>query len=197
VAFLAFRGLGGDEEEPAPQLPTDASTATGSPSDDQETTEAPQETGGEVQLGDPVNLAGITSYDPQGDNDERNDIVDQAIDGDPDTAWNSHTYLTPNWGNLKDGVGLVVDLGDSTEVGEVEILFPQGDYGAEVLVGEDPTPEGATRIGQDDAASGTWTVTAEEPVTGRYVIIWFDRAWTGPGGEIVYVSEITVRPVAR
>jgi len=197
VAFLAFRGLGGDEEEPAPQLPTDASTATGSPSDDQETTEAPQETGGEVQLGDPVNLAGITSYDPQGDNDERNDIVDQAIDGDPDTAWNSHTYLTPNWGNLKDGVGLVVDLGDSTEVGEVEILFPQGDYGAEVLVGDDPTPEGATRIGQDDAASGTWTVTAEEPVTGRYVIIWFDRAWTGPGGEIVYVSEITVRPVAR
>lgn len=197
VAFLAFRGLGGDEDEPAPQVPTDASTATASPGDDQEETAAPEETGGGLQLGDPVNLAGITSYDPQGDNDERNDIVAQAIDGNPDTAWNSHTYLTPNWGSLKDGVGLVVDLGDSTEVGEVEILFPQGDYGAEVLVGDNPTPEGATRIGQDDAASGTWTVTAEEPVTGRYVIIWFDRAWTGPGGEIVYVAEITVRPVAR
>jgi putative peptidoglycan lipid II flippase len=198
VAFLAFQGLGGDEDEPTPQAPTDAATQSESPTDAQETTDSPGGEGGsgEVRLGDPVNLAGITSYDPQGDDDERNDIVGQAIDGNPDTAWNSHTYLTPGWGSLKDGVGLVVDLGESVEVGEVEIQFPQGDYGAEVLVGEEPTPEGATAIGQDDQASGTWTVTAEEPVTGRYVIVWFDRAWAGPGGEIVYVSEISVRPVA-
>ena len=36
-------------------------------------------------------------------------------------------------------------------------------------------------------------MTADEPVEGRYVIVWFDRAWAGSGGEIVRVSEVTAR----
>jgi hypothetical protein len=163
--------------------PTDEATDTAPPGDSEETTGS----------GEPITLAGITSYDPEGDGDERNDLVDRAIDGDPDTFWNSHTYLSPDWGSIKSGVGLVVDLGESTEVSEVEITFPQGDYGAEVFVSDQASPEGATSIGADDSTPGTWTVTADEPATGRYVVVFFDRAWAGPEGEIVFVSEITVR----
>jgi len=162
---------------------TDEATETSTPSDAEETTAS----------GEPITLVGITTYDPEGDDDERNDLVDRVIDEDPDTAWNSHTYLSPDWGSIKSGVGLVVDLGEPTEVSEVEIIFPQGDYGAEVFVSDQPSPEGATSIGADDSTPGTWTVTADEPATGRYVVVFFDRAWAGPEGEIVYVSEIMVR----
>lgn len=165
---------GTEETEEAP--PTDEEQETATPTEDPE----------------PITLAGITSYDPEGDGDERNDIVDAAIDGDPDTAWNSHTYLADNWGNLKSGVGLAVDLGESQDVSEVTIDFPEGDYGVEVFVGDEANLEDTTSIGSAEDAEGETTFTAEEAVNGRYVVIWFDRAWDGPEGEIVYVSEISV-----
>ena len=39
--------------------------------------------------------------------------VPLAYDGDPSTAWSTLEYRgSPNFGNLKDGVGLLLDLGD-------------------------------------------------------------------------------------
>lgn len=209
LAYGAVRNVfttAGVEPEPDPPASTPGSSAPAQPTDtaeqpdaqtstsaaetdDQETEEEEvEETGND----EPLSIAGITSLDPEGDNDEHNDLVDLAIDGDLDTAWNSHTYLTDGWGGLKSGVGLVVDLGDPGIVSTVEVVFPEGDYGAEVFVGDEPTREGATSIGADEEATATWTVEADEPVTGRYVIIWFSRAWDGPRGEIVYVAEISV-----
>ncbi len=199
LAFGAFSGLfsgdGGSEDPEAGPAPTAGPTGgqDGQQQDGGQQTTAPQgEDEQTAEPGEPLDLAGVTSYDPEGDGDERNDIVGQVIDGDPSTSWNSHTYLSSGWGNLKSGVGLAIDLGQSQPVQEVEVTFPQGDYGAEVIVGDSADREGTT-IGSADQASGTWTVTADEPVTGRYVVIWFDRAWDGPGGEIVHVSEVTVR----
>ncbi len=199
LAYGAFQGLTGDED------PTAGPAATSSPTEQEEEgdpaaegdgeqeTAAPEETTEDETPAEPIDLAGITSYDPQGDGDERNDIVDAAIDGDSTTAWNSHTYLAAGWGNLKSGVGLLVDLGGTQEVNEVTIDFPEGDYGVEVFVTDEASREDGTSIGALDEASGEVTFTAEEPVDGQYVLIWFDRAWTGPGGEIVYVSEVTVQ----
>jgi putative peptidoglycan lipid II flippase len=201
LAYGAFQGLGSDEDPVADPGTTSSPTdeeqdegAAADPEDSSEETSAPEEEPEDEDTpAEPIEIAGITSYDPEGDGDERNDIVDAAIDGDSDTAWNSHTYLAPEWGNLKDGVGLLVDLGGSQEVTEVGIEFPQGDYGVEVLVTDEASREGGTSIGALDDASGEETFTAEEPVTGQYVLIWFDRAWAGPEGEIVYVSEVTVQ----
>lgn len=207
LAYGAFQGLRPGIEGPADAAsgasaaPTtddtddtdDAtqSSAVAGGTDAEEQTEAAPTT--EDPPLEPIDLAGITSYDPEGDGDERNDVVDLAIDGDPETAWNSHTYLAADWGNLKSGVGLLVDLGQSQPVSEVELNFPQGDYAVTVYVTDEESREGATSIGSSDDASGATTFTAEQPVTGRYVLIWFSRAWDGPDGEIVYVSEITVK----
>jgi putative peptidoglycan lipid II flippase len=201
LAYGAFQGLSGDDDPTAGPGATSSPTeqedegdpAADGDSDGGEETAAPEETTDGDTTGEPIELAGITSYDPEGDGDERNDIVDAAIDGDTTTAWNSHTYLAANWGNLKSGVGLLVDLGGTQDVTEVVIDFPEGDYGVEVFVTDEASREGGTSIGALDDASGEVTFTAEEPVSGQYVLIWFDRAWAGPGGEIVYVSEVTVQ----
>lgn len=195
--FLAYSFWQGMDGDPADEVPTDAVPTT-APVDTSPTTAEPtgDEPGnGGFVIGDPVTLAGITSYDPEGDQDERNDLVDFAIDGRDDTEWRSHLYLAPNWGGLKSGVGLAVDLGETIPVAEVVVTFPRGDYGAEIFVNDEATTEGGTSIGSDDGASGTWTVTAEEPVEGRYVVIWFSRAWTGPDGERVHVTDIEVKSI--
>ncbi len=191
LAFRAFRGVDSADSTASRSLPTDTATAT-APADTTEETSSPTDTA-PPEGGEALTIAGITSYDPEGDGDERNDIVDRAIDGDPETAWNSHTYSTDGFGGLKSGVGLAVDLGESVEVSQIELVFPRGDYGTQVWVNDEPTLDGATRVGAWRSAKNTWQVTPDEPATGRYVIVWFIRAWDGPKGEIVYLSEITVR----
>lgn len=205
VLILALLGAGiyfvssvvGGDGEPSAD-PTQTPTPTSAPTTGGPTTEGPTPTEDpeeEWAVGDSVEIVGITSYDPEGDGNERNDLAAFAIDGDPTTEWRSRRYLAPNWGNLKSGVGLVLDMGESTPVTEVEVTFARGDNGAEVYVNDTPDLDGATEIGADDPVSGTWTVTADEPAEGRYVVVWFTRAWTGPDGERVHVTEIDVRTV--
>ena len=66
-----------------------------------------------------------TDFDPQGDDLEENpDLAPLAVDGDAATAWRTMTYaqqLGP--AGLKTGVGLLLDLGASGEVGQVTVTL--------------------------------------------------------------------------
>ncbi|MGC5585595.1 murein biosynthesis integral membrane protein MurJ [Ornithinimicrobium sp. W1665] len=210
LGWSAIRGMGQDEpDDPAAPVATatddsgaatdDAAATTGAGGDDGAATDAAATTeAGEAAPapapadGAGPTVQGITSFDPEGDGDERNDLAPLAVDGDPGTAWTSHTYLSPGWGSLKTGTGLVLDLGEGAEVSEVVVELAEGDMGATLYLADEPTIDGATALGSDEAATGTWTVSPEEPATGRYLVLWFDRAWTSPAGEIVGVREITV-----
>ena len=75
----------------------------------------------------------------------------------------------------------------------LEVALAEGEMGGRVLLADRPSLDGATELGASDAVSDTWTVTPESPQTGRYLIVWFDRAYTSPAGEVVGVREITVR----
>lgn len=90
-------------------------------------------------------------------------------------------------------MGLAIDLGESSDVSEVDIAFPEGDYRLEVYVGDEVSRSGMTQLGVAEDASEEVTVTSDDPIEGQYVLIWFTEAWDGPNGEIVYVSEVTVR----
>ena len=61
----------------------------------------------------PAAIAGLISYDPDGDGEERQDFTALALDGDPTTAWETVCYADRYLG-AKGRVGLVVDLGAAT-----------------------------------------------------------------------------------
>ncbi len=150
---------------------TTAAGGTGAPGTDDESAQtAPAPAGG-------ASILGITSFDPEGDGDERNDLTPLAVDGDPETAWTSHTYLSEGWGSLKSGTGLILDLGEGASVSEVEVQLGEGTMGTRLYVSDTASRDGATELAADEAAEGTWTVTPESPASGRYLILWFD---TGP-----------------
>ena len=67
----------------------------------------------------------MADFDPFGDPPEENaDQAPLAVDGKPDTAWTTSTYQQ-NFGptGLKDGVGLLLDLGKPQEVGSVDVTL--------------------------------------------------------------------------
>ncbi|WP_203567537.1 protein kinase family protein [Aestuariimicrobium ganziense] len=94
----------------------------------------------------PISL--VDDFDPEadgGNGEESPNTVKLAWDGDPSTSWVTLAYHNnPRMGGLKPGVGLVVDLGQAVEVGEVRVTM----VGAPTAVALMMPRENATTISQ-------------------------------------------------
>ena len=70
----------------------------------------------------PVTLSGVTSYDPQGDDSERQDLTPRAIDSNPASYWSTETYKgSENDLAGKGGVGLVLDAGQAVTARQLRV----------------------------------------------------------------------------
>ena len=151
--------------------------------------------------GRPIPIAGGDVFDPGGRRRAgEHDDVPLTFDGDPATAWSTFTYRgSPAFGNLKDGVGVLLDLG-----------------GAQALAGVDarPAPRPArpwrsaspTRPAPTSTAS-PWPPTArsrathefafEEPATAGYVLVWITGLVPSGDGFSADIAEVRSRPPAE
>ena len=151
----------------------------------------------------PVAIAGVRDFDPQGNPPEENpDLAPLATDGDLGTAWRTSTYYDP-LEKQKSGVGLLVDLGRPTPVGEVRVILmgtptPGRPATLEILAAPGaataPTStDGLATVATDDDAGNRVALALSKDVTTRWVVVWFTRLPTVPGGFQGRVAEISVR----
>jgi hypothetical protein len=103
----------------------------------------------------------------------------QAIDGSLSTSWATSYYLgSPNFGGLKAGTGLLLDMGQAVKLSQVDVLFgSQCCTTAEIYIGNSnamvPTAlNNFTKVAPSAAASGNHVFTTNSSATGRYVLIW-------------------------
>jgi putative peptidoglycan lipid II flippase len=186
LGVLAAQVVSAVREDPgqSPQPPGATGTAT---------PPAPDDAGPQV-----VEVAAVSDFDPPpGDGEEHSAEVDNAVDGDPATAWTTSTYFgDPVLGGIKDGVGLLLDLGAVRDVESVDVS----------LVGEGTDVElraarrrGAAaddyRVVSDAAgAGGQATLTPDEPFRARWVLLWLTRLPPDEAGDYRGgVSEVEVR----
>ena len=143
-------------------------------------------------------ITGARDLDPQGDPPEENsDLAPLAVDGDPGTAWQTVEYndqLGPPPG-LKTGVGLVVDLGESAEVAQIELTTVGTPTDVTYyLTDQDPTGvadlEPLTRVTLDRERVRT---SLDEPASGRYLVVWLTELPAVPAGFQGVVAEVVVR----
>ena len=121
---------------------------------------------------EPLAILKVEAYDPEGDGAENNKLTPKVYDGDKGTGWSSENYRSNEFGGLKDGVGVIVDLGPNKKPQSVELDVPvAGDV--EVYVGPDNRLEGATKIGEEKDAEGTVTFDVPDDVSGQYIVVWF------------------------
>ncbi len=146
----------------------------------------------------PVTVAEISDFDPDSDSGEENgQLAPLAIDGDPATAWETLTYFDP-LELQKAGVGLLLDLGDPAEVSEVELTLGGRPYGVELLAapeefGAPTSTDGLRRVAAAGDAGPKLTLTPDEPVTTRYLVVWLTALPPVDGDYKGRVAEITVR----
>ncbi|HET6953365.1 MAG TPA: protein kinase [Acidimicrobiales bacterium] len=152
--------------------------------------DSPDTTAAEAPADELVTVARTIDFDPAGDGSEHPDEAEagNAVDGDAATSWSSERYGNADWGGLKPGVGLILELDNSTDIAALELDTPSAGWEAEVYVADAPTDslEGwgdpvATFDG--DGSPARVEVDAE----GGAVLLWFTRA--GDDGQIT-VDEV-------
>ncbi|TDC10743.1 serine/threonine protein kinase [Nonomuraea longispora] len=121
-------------------------------------------------------------FDPLGDDDEKSDIAKLAIDGKPSTLWKTESYSSADLGRLKDGVGLLLDMGKSIRISDVVATLGDAPGATvELKVGDSADLDALKTVATKKDAAGKTTLTPEEPASGQYVLIWFTRVPTDGG----------------
>ena len=145
--------------------------------------------------------AAFDDFDPDGGEvpEENSDLVPLAFDGKPATAWETYTYFDgPALAPYRSGVGLLVDLGEEAEVGQVEVTLVGGPYDLELLAAPEgaarpTTTEGLETVEARSGVSGEIALRGAEAVQTRYVVVWLTALPRATDGYQGAVAEVVVR----
>ncbi|MDQ1106107.1 protein kinase family protein [Nocardioides zeae] len=147
----------------------------------------------------PTPITGITAvpFDPppDGNGEENDDSVPNALDGDPATSWNTLTYrqqLGPS--GLKSGVGLQLDLGTAQNLRQVRLDLTGSPTSVSVYVTADPVTsvEDLEAAGSADITGEEGTIDLAEGTTGQYVTVWLTSLPSVSGGFRGEIAEVQV-----
>jgi putative peptidoglycan lipid II flippase len=145
--------------------------------------------GGDGSGGPPVHLVASNAYDPQGDGQEHDEEVANATDGNVATFWETEDYRgSVTFGNLKDGVGIVVDAGRAVKLGALTVVSDTPGYVARIEAGPSSTG-GFTPVSQSQNVGRRTTFRLSVDPAQRYYLLWITRL--APGYPRTHVNEVT------
>jgi putative peptidoglycan lipid II flippase len=144
----------------------------------------------------------VTDFDPQGtDGGENPETAALVADGDLETAWTTLQYLTsPELGNLKDGVGVLVDLGEDHELWSYNVAFTGAPTSYELYAAPPGTTNPPTSIEELGEPFEARTADSDPPVerkvalrprvTTRFVVLWLTSLPEESPGSATYRGQV-------
>jgi serine/threonine-protein kinase len=132
-----------------------------------------------------VTIIAATAFDPFGDQKENDTDAPLAIDGKPDTFWQTEGYNNPAI-QTKPGVGLYVTLKASSTLKTLKVTSATSGYAVQIYVADSPKPDlagwGQPVTEKSGVSSGTTTFDLGGR-KGAAVLIWFTNLGDGAGDE--------------
>jgi len=161
-SYVGLRSLSGGTAAPAAH-PSASASASATPA-------ASTPTGAAIQI------VSVKDFDPPpgGNGSENPAMVKFATDGNPATAWMTVPYFTADLGRLKSGVGLLLDLGQVTDVGAVSVTLVGLGTSLELRSSTTWQPQGDdyTPIAKVEHAGSFVTLRPVAATKARYLLIW-------------------------
>ena len=137
----------------------------------------------------------VEAFGPDGTANGDNPQTAGRVLADPADGWLSQWYATPNFGDLKQGTGLLLDMGRTVTIATVGLTL--GGYpGANLELRLGASPElGALPVVASASNAGTvLSLPLKAPVRARYVLLWFTKLPPdGAGTYQAFVHGVTVR----
>ena len=134
-----------------------------------------------------VQIAGVTSYDPFGDNKEENSAAAiNTTDRDPATYWSTERYSdAPSLD--KPGVGVVLDAGTLVELHQLVVVTDTPGFTAQVKA---TNTEGGTpqKISDSRVVGHTTTFDLSPNGPKRYYVIWITKLPSN--NHVAHVNEV-------
>ena len=129
-----------------------------------------------------LTVASVNDLDPQGDDRSENPgQVDRVVDGNVRTGWRTTTYFgQAALGGLKDGVGVVLDLGGPRELSSLRIRLAGEPTDVSVYASSPGADEprslrGLRKIATLAAAGPDASVSLPSGFLTRYVVVWLTK----------------------
>ena len=151
----------------------------------------------------PLTPVSATVYNPLGSSgDDDPADASKAIDGSASTFWHTSYYLGHQFGNLKKGTGLILDMGKPVRLSQLTVQFGTSCCTHVLIeVGNSNTASAAalstfTPVQSSSAAQGSTTFNVTKQATGRYVLIWITDLPPlagSPGRYETMIYNITAR----
>jgi len=123
--------------------------------------------------------AGVTTFNILGNDNEDAATAGNAIDASTSTFWSTDIYYNhANFGNVKTGTGLIIDMGKQVRLSQVEVQFGTVCCTtAEIYLGNSNVKSKTalsnfTLVANAATAHGLHLYTIDSKATGRYVLIW-------------------------
>jgi hypothetical protein len=144
----------------------------------------------------PVSAHGFDALNPADTSDENTSQAANVLDGNPSGWATQEYYHSPYFGNLKAGTGLILDLGKPVRVSSVTVTFgsvPGADVQIKMGSSDARTKanlDSMTTVASKGDVSGSYTFTVAQPVTDRYLVIWFTKLPPLARGGNKYMAQI-------
>lgn len=141
----------------------------------------------------PLAILSADGFDPDGDGKENGQSAPKVFDGDPNTAWMSEGYKTPNLGGLKPGVGVIVDLGPNVTPKHVDLTLG-APASLEIYVAADRSLTNATKVAEATDAKGAFgfDLPPDQTAGKQYLIVWFTNLSQVDGFYRAVLGEVSV-----
>jgi eukaryotic-like serine/threonine-protein kinase len=140
-----------------------------------------------------VHLRAVAPYDPPpGDGVEGNARLSLATDGDPATYWATEWYANRRFGNLKGGVGIVLDAARAVRLSSLRVSSDTPGYRAMIEAGA--SVHGPFHAVSAEMAGGATTVfPLKLGRPARYYLIWITSLSPGTAPHYqVHLNEVSV-----
>jgi hypothetical protein len=147
-----------------------------------------------------LHIASAAGFGPGGLADgDNSQVASYAITRGAPGPWQSQWYATAQFGNLKQGTGLLLDLGRTATITSVRIdLASYQGANLQLRVGDtDGALSGLRVAAAADDVGGTVRLRLRSPQQARYVLIWFTLLPPNGAGQYqasVYHVVVNGRP---
>lgn len=110
-------------------------------------------------------------------------------------TWRTQSYRSAAFGNLKPGVGLLLDLGKAERVSSVRVTVTGSGTTLSLRGGDSAgaAPGGFRTVATESDASGATTLRASSTQAHRYWLLWVSRLGTDGGSYRTVLRGFSVR----